>query len=330
MSDLTTADGIELVEATHRHKPISEDAEYHDVTDSVTIDRWSKYGKDRLYLNGLNTGDGWVSLKSDESGGDKWTKVEAQRELNGDELTIKVGRAVDIRKGRAAYTITVRVIGDGFGEDENDEGADADNEQEVACDGGSDVTDHVEDETIEEAIDAHDDPDHEDATTVTEVRDILAALNESVRVHWSEWLDNIESGDAQVIDETDELIVLDTGTIDKVREEIAHHPEIDADGSTVDVVSAVMHEVAREHSNHDWGVTYPFVVRKGGSFVNVQEYVEAVLNGLRRRGVSPGQAWAYYGVEIRGHSRNHWAARCDYSDHSAVSEAVRKAESKLS
>lgn len=327
MSDLTTADGFELIEATYRHKPLGEDAEYCDKTDSITIDRWSKHGKDRLYLNGLKTGDGWLSLQTDESGGEKWTKVEAQREIDGDELTIKIGRPVDIRKGRAAYTITIRVIGDEFGAGEGD--GDEGNEQEIACDGGEDVTNHVDDEVITEAIEKHDDPDHEDATTVAEVRDILAALDESVRVHWGEWLDSIESGETNVVAEADELIVLDTGTIDKIREEIEHHPEVEADGPTVDVVSAVMHEVAREHSDHDWGVTYPFVVRKSGSFVGGQAYVEAVLNGLQQRGVSPGQAWAYYGVKVRGHSRNQWASRCGYSDHSAVSESVRKAESKL-
>jgi len=324
MSDLTTADGFELLDVTYRHKPLGEDPEYYDKTDSVSIDRWSKYGNDRLYLNGLNTGDGWISLQGDESGGDKWTKVEAQRELDGDELTIKVGRAIDIRKGRATYTITIRVIGDEFGADD-----DNDDEQEIVADGGEDVTSHVDDETITEAIEQHDDPGHEDATTVAEVRDILAALDESGAVHWSEWLDNIESGETDVVAETDELIVLNTGTIDKIREEIEHYPEIDPDAPTVDVVSAVMHDVAREHSDHDWGVTYPFVVRKSGSFADGQEYVEAVLNGLRQRGVSPGQAWAYYGVKIRGHSRNQWATRCGYSDHSAVSESVRKAESKL-
>jgi len=327
MSDLTTADGFELLEVTYRHKPLGEDPEYYDKTDSVSIARWSKYGNDRLYLNGLNTGDGWISLQGDESGGDKWTKVEAQRELDGDELTIKVGRPIDIRKGRATYTITVRVIGDEFGADEDDE--DEETEHEVIADGGEDLTGHVDDETIEDAIGAYDDSDHPDATTVEEVRDILVALNESVQAYWGEWLDNIESGETDVVAETDELIVLNTGTIDKIREEIEHHPEIDPDAPTVDVVSAVMHDVAREHSDHDWGVTYPFVVRKSGSFADGQEYVEAVLNGLRQRGVSPGQAWAYYGVKIRGHSRNQWATRCGYSDHSAVSESVRKAESKL-
>lgn len=53
------------------------------------------------------------------------------------------------------------------------------------------------------------------------------------------------------------------------------------------------------------------------------------INALLRAGLSPGQAWGFYGVEIRGNSRNSWASECGYSDHSAVSEAVRKAKRKL-
>lgn len=56
---------------------------------------------------------------------------------------------------------------------------------------------------------------------------------------------------------------------------------------------------------------------------------ESLINDLLQKALSPGQAWAYYGVKVRGYSRNEWAKRCGYSDHSAVSEALRKAEAKL-
>lgn len=54
---------------------------------------------------------------------------------------------------------------------------------------------------------------------------------------------------------------------------------------------------------------------------------DEVINTLLQNGLSPGQAWAFYGVEILGNSRNKWAKKCGYSDHSAISEAVRKAKS---
>lgn len=50
---------------------------------------------------------------------------------------------------------------------------------------------------------------------------------------------------------------------------------------------------------------------------------------LQRRGLSPGQAWAYYGVEIRGESRNSWGRRKGDHDHKNVSDALEKAKQKL-
>lgn len=66
-----------------------------------------------------------------------------------------------------------------------------------------------------------------------------------------------------------------------------------------------------------------------GEEIETAEDVEEFINVLLQRGLSPGQAWAYYGVEVREHSRNEWSKKCGYSDHSAVSEPLRKAMEKL-
>ena len=328
MSELTNANSFELLTAEHKDRG--------DVTDNVSIDRWTNYGKDRLYLNGLRTGDGWISLKTDESGGDRWTKVSADYELDGDTLTITVGNKTTI------YTITVRVHGDGFesaADEETDANSDdepstdADNSHPIVADGGEDVTSHIDDETIEDAIEQHDDPSHPDAATVEEVRKLLVWLQQDAEDWWSEMMDNIERGGSDIITETDNVLVISTGKHDAVRERLADYEVVtdtDLDGTTVDVVSGVIHDVARQLTDYDWGVAYPFVVQKSSGVEDGQQFVEAIINSLLRRGLSPGQAWAYYGVKIRGHSRNQWATRCGYSDHSAVSEPLRKAEQKLS
>lgn len=314
MSELTDADRFELVEARHKDRG--------DVTEHVTIDRWIKYGKDRLYLNGLKTGDGWLSLKTGDSGGDKWTKVSADYELEGDELTITVGNRSTI------YTLVVRVHGDDFGPVEDDGDEDEDNPVIVA-DGGEDVTEHFDDETIEDAIQQHDDHDHEDALSVPEVRDILVKIQQSVEEFWGEWVDNIESGDSTVVAETEDLIILDTGEINVVHQEMEHHPDIDDDQIARSIVTTVMHQAIPRSVDHDYQVTYPFIVRKPENFDAGQEYVETVVNGLQRRGLSPGQAWAYYGVDIRGNSRNSWGVRKGDHDHKNVSDALEKAKAKL-
>lgn len=96
-----------------------------------------------------------------------------------------------------------------------------------------------------------------------------------------------------------------------------------------DGVRREMHDAAAGLTDYDWSAADPLVVPKPEGMETGQCHVEEIVNSLCERGLSPGQAWAYYGVVNRDHSRNEWAKRMGYSDHSAVSEAVRKAQSKL-
>jgi len=204
--------------------------------------------------------------------------------------------------------------------------------QTLVTDGGEDVTDYVSDATIEDSIEQHDDPSHPDATSVAEVRECLAALQESTEALWGECVDNIERGDWHVVHEDRDVIIVDTGEHDVVRHDLRESHAIrgiDPDDVTIDVVSAVVHAVARDCCDWDWSVTYPYIIAKTDGITQGEEYVESVINSLLRQGLSPGQAWAYYGVELRGESRNAWSRRCGYSDHSATSEALRKAKTKL-
>ena len=106
MTQLTTADRFEIVDAQYYNKVRSE---YRDKTADVEIDRWNNYGKDRLYINNLKTGDGWIGLKDNDFGGSRWTSSKADWGLDGDELTIKIGSGPTW-----TYVITVKVHGDDF------------------------------------------------------------------------------------------------------------------------------------------------------------------------------------------------------------------------
>jgi hypothetical protein len=176
--------------------------------------------------------------------------------------------------------------------------------------------------------------DHPETITVEEVRDTLAFIAESAREVWNTWMDNIEMNETNVVAETRDIIVVETGSVNVVSDELdamERAGKLDRTGEwrgvLGSVITSLMHDIARSHAGRNWSVDYPWVLPRPDR--DSQLYVEAVVNGLLRRGLSPGQAWAYYGVKIRGESRNKWAARCGYSDHSAVSEAVRKAERKL-
>lgn len=191
-------------------------------------------------------------------------------------------------------------------------------------------SDYVDDATIEAAIAQHDDPDHPDALSVADVRELLDALQRSATEEWGQWLSNIEHGETRLVTETDDLLVLDTGEIAVYEQELEPYDgPVAVDDIALSVVQSIHHEIAREHTDHDWGYTYPYVVRKPADFGAGRDYVEAVVNGLQRQGLSPGQAWSYYGVEIRGESRNRWGKRKGDHDHKNVSDALEKANQKL-
>jgi len=296
-----------------------------DRTDDMDVSRWSQYGNDRLYINsGIPKADKYslyVDLKTHEIVSDNDAKHSGGSvTINGDTATVIIEES-----GDTEHEIVLSLTGDGFETDEN-----AEDDEELVTDGGENVTAHVDDSTIKAAIEQHDGPLDDDRTaTVTEVRDALAWLQHSIEEHWGTYADNIEHDEMRVVHEDSDVIVLSTGEHDVAHRDLSDHYPDDLSERVPDVVSAIHHELARERCDYDWGYEYPLVVRKVGGFGDGQLYVEAVMNSLLRRGLSPGQAWAYYGTEIRGNSNNSWATRCGYSDHSAVSEPLRKAKSKL-
>lgn len=304
MQELTTADRIELENVT---KTNDDGAERETTND---VDRWQKYGKDRLYFN---RADFHIDLQTEEIEFDG-AAPRGELEVEGDMLIVTVEK-----KGWTTV-YELRLHGDEFEPIEEDD----EDEPEIVADGGEDVTNHVDDEEIEDAIDRHDDPDHPDALTVEEVRDLLAEIQLSFEEFWNEHMDTLEDGGLEVVEDTGDVVVFADHTGHGWNEELK---AIDADGVSRSVIMSVHHAVADRLTDYSWSTSDPIVVRKpngdGG-----QRYVEAVVNSLTNEGLSPGQAWAVYGVHVAGHSRNGWASMCGYSDHSAVSEPLRKANEK--
>lgn len=193
------------------------------------------------------------------------------------------------------------------------------------------MTNIVTDAEIEAAIEEQDDPDHPDALTVPEVRELLDHVQHAAEQGWGVYMDNLEDGAMELIHEDSNLLVFATGDRPLYTEELeqTYDGDVTVDSVAKQVVSAAIHKAANRLTDYNWGVQYPLVVAMPEGVEGGQRYVEAAINNLLKRGLSPGQAWAFYGVEIRGHSRNQWASRCGYNDHSAVSEPLRKAHEKL-
>lgn len=304
--------------------------------DKLEVGRWSKYGNDRLYINaGISKCDKYslyVDLEthdivSDNEGKHKGGSVE----INGDEAVITI---IESGIEDKEHKITVSLTGDGFEPAAEPRDVDfaeletcvsASPEPEIVADGGEKQT--FTDGEIRDQIEWHLDPESDDAPSVDRVRELRAELRKSGEVVFAEWMDNIEQGHTEVVAENDDKIVVSTGEVDSVIDDLEN--VTDATDIERNILSTLEEQEAKKLCDYDWGYTYPRVLSKPDSFKAGQQFVEAVVNNLCKRGLSPGQAWAYYGVEIRENSRNQWAKRCGYSDHSAVSEAFRKAKKKL-
>lgn len=315
--NLTTADGFTLENAT------KEDHEYDYTSDlDVSLDRWSKGGHDRLYVNGLNW-DCYVDL-SDGSvhvdGGSKLTPVGT--ELDGDELTITVvyGREIDPDK---TVEITATVEGDEFETDENDEN----HEQEIACDGGDDTTEHFSDDEIVAAIEQHDDRDHPEATTVDEVRTSLAEIQRSFEHFWSEHLDSIDEAAESIVYEDDEVLVLADHTGHGWNEE----KEAAKLSNPVlgDILKSVHHKAAERRCDYSWQASDPFVISKRANWQLGELHVERRVAQLATAAdASEAAAMDYWSVEIKGRSQSQWARMVGKSQQT-VSENIRKVKDGL-
>lgn len=194
------------------------------------------------------------------------------------------------------------------------------------------MTQVITDADIQAAIDQHDDPDHPDSLTTGDVRELLDVVEHDVHAAWGEWTTQIERGEARVIADTQDAIVLSTGqrkTYDDALEAIADdYTDVEYDDIAASVVNAAIHNAARRLTDYDWGVAYPLVVAKPDGSRDGEAYVTAVVNALLREGLTPGQAWAYYGTELVGETQSRWADRTGRNQ-STISRAAKEARQQL-
>lgn len=169
---------------------------------------------------------------------------------------------------------------------------------------------------------------------IEDLNELLGAVQEEIEDRWEEFMASIEDGELTLVAENQDVLVFadENGEFWQDQfDSIADYINLlgTVDEGTPETILAAHHNAAYRLVDYNWSTANPVVTRKPADFGQAQRFVEAVINGLIARGLSPGQAWAYYGVIIRGNSRNQWAQRCGYADHSAVSEAVRKAKDKI-
>ena len=164
--------------------------------------------------------------------------------------------------------------------------------------------------------------------------DLLEAINEEVEDYWSEQMKAVENGNLKFVDITEDALILSDQTGEFWQTQFdalvsfADLIGVEFDGVPETIVAA-HHNAAYRLTDFNWSNSNPVVMGKPSDFNAAQLFVESLINYLISEGLTPGQAWSYYAVEIRGFSRNSWAKRRGYSDHSTVSQAVRKAKEKI-
>lgn len=182
----------------------------------------------------------------------------------------------------------------------------------------------VTDDEIVAAIEQHDDPDHPEATTVSEARDHLNKIQESFEDYWSEHLDAIDEDHVSIVYEDDEAVVLADHTGHGWNEE---RFELDLRNSIVgDVLNSVHHKAAERLCDYSWSASDPFVVAKPDGWRLGEFHVERrVAQIATSTEVSEAAAMDYWSVEIKGRSQSQWARMVGKSQQT-VSENIQKVE----
>lgn len=157
---------------------------------------------------------------------------------------------------------------------------------------------------IEEAIERHDDPDHEDANTVDDVVAALDAVNGDIIDHLDLHEDAIDDGAHEIVHEDGDVIVLaDSGHF--------WTEQFDAMEIEDDILRTIIinlhHVAARNACDYSWSVSQPVVIDKPDEFGEGEQHV---LREIARRTDELGsvaRAVDTLATENHGWSQSMWA-----------------------
>jgi len=120
------------------------------------------------------------------------------------------------------------------------------------------------DDEIADTIDRNTplDPDHPDAYTVAEVRDVLDRINDDIENRWYLHQDAIDLGEYEIVHEDDDVVVLaDTGG--HFWSEQFDAMDIGDEGGVLQsIIVSLHHAAARNVCDYSWSVYEPVAVQK--------------------------------------------------------------------
>jgi hypothetical protein len=158
---------------------------------------------------------------------------------------------------------------------------------------------------IKDAIRSHDDPEHENAVTKSDVRMALGRINDDIISFWDQHEDAIDDGALEVVHEAHDIVVLAD------HEGHFWSEEFRLDGLDDEplqrIITTVHHKIARRLCDYSWSVSSPVVVLKPDQF---QAGQSRVLREIARRTDETGsvaRAVDQLATEVHGWSKGDWA-----------------------
>lgn len=116
-----------------------------DADDDVSLDRWQKYGHDRLYINGARV-EPYIDLETGELGDTGMVLVQA--EFDGDVVTVEIGH----EDGHDPHDIIVISLSGDMPDDEEDEETEETEESATESDEDDDEDEPEEEQTNAETL----------------------------------------------------------------------------------------------------------------------------------------------------------------------------------
>lgn len=164
----------------------------------------------------------------------------------------------------------------------------------------------VTDAEIEAAIERNDDPDHPDAYSVDEVRDVLEAINADILDYWSEHQDAIDDGAYELVHEDEEVIVLAEGGHFWGTQFNAMDIG-DEDGILQSIIKSLQHTAARNHCDYSWAAADPVVVAKPDEFRAGEQHVLREIARRTEEFGSVARAVDTLATDVHSWNKGDWA-----------------------
>jgi hypothetical protein len=162
---------------------------------------------------------------------------------------------------------------------------------------------------IEDAIEQYDDPDHEDAYSTDEIRDLLDQINNNILNHWSLYKDAIDENAHELIYENDSVMILADNTGHFWNEQFKSMDIPDDEYSIrYSIIVSLHHKAARRHCNYTREGANPVVIEKPNAFNSGEQQVLREIARRTQEFGSVARAVDTLAIETHGWSQSQWAS----------------------